>query len=238
MAGHVITSKAKSHPEAMKQRCPECGAKTITQCIECNTEIQGYKHIPLFVLPELRTPPKFCHECGESYPWTAAEGKPNVGSLPAKTDPKTNDVFIVHGHDEEMKQAVARALSQIGLNPIILHEQPNGGQTVIEKFEKNADVQFAVVLLSPDDKAYSVFDSLNSAKLRARQNVVLELGYFVGRLSRARVFTTLKQSDELEIPSDISGIMYTQYDEKGHWRFELIRELKEVGYDVDANDLL
>ena len=236
MAGHVITSKAKSHPEAMKQRCPECGAKTITQCIGCNTEIQGYKHIPRFVRPESRTPPRFCHKCGESYPWTAVEGKPNGGSLPAKTASKTNDVFVVHGHDNEMMEAVARVLFQIGLKPIILHERPNSGKTLIEKFEKNAEVQFATVLLSPDDMAFPVSESPDSAKPRARQNVVLELGYFVGRLTRERVFT-LKRGDELEIPSDISGIVYTQYDKEGHWRIEFIRELKEAGYDVNANDL-
>ena len=237
MTGHVITSKVMSSPEAMKKRCPKCGAKTITQCIKCNTEIQGCKHTRHIVRAELQTPPSFCHECGESYPWTVLDGHPINVSRPAKTASQTSDVFVVHGHDNEMKQAVARVLSQIGLNPIILHEQPNSGRTVIEKFEKNADVQFAAVLLSPDDMAYPVSKSPDTAKPRARQNVVLELGYFVGRLSRARVFT-LKRGDELEIPSDISGIMYTQYDKEGHWRFELIRELKEAEYDVDANKLL
>ena len=234
--GHIITSKVMSRPEATKKRCPKCGAKTITQCIMCNTEIQGCKHTPHIVHAELQTPPSFCHECGESYPWTVANGQASDRSDPAETLSQTNDVFVVHGHDNEMKQEVARVLSKIGLNPIILHEQPNAGRTVIEKFEKNADVQFAAVLLSPDDMAYPVSESSDSAKPRARQNVVLELGYFVARLSRARVFT-LKRGDELEIPSDISGILYTQYDKEGHWRFELIRELKEVGYDVDANDL-
>ena len=236
MKGHITTSKIKTRPEAMKNRCSECGAKTITRCIECDAEIQGYKHIPNVIHADLQAPPSFCHECGESYPWTAVEGKPNGGSLPAKTASKTNDVFVVHGHDNEMMEAVARALFQIGLKPIILHERPNSGKTLIEKFEKNADVQFATVLLSPDDMAFPVSESPDSAKPRARQNVVLELGYFVGRLTRERVFT-LKRGDELEIPSDISGIVYTQYDKEGHWRIEFIRELKEAGYDVDANDL-
>ena len=67
---------------------------------------------------------------------------------------QTNNVFVVHGHDEEMKQAVARTLSRLGLQPIILHEQTNQGKTLIEKFERSADVPFAVILLSPDDMGY------------------------------------------------------------------------------------
>jgi predicted nucleotide-binding protein len=67
---------------------------------------------------------------------------------------QTNNVFVVHGHDEEMKQAIARTLSRLGLHPITLHEQPNQGKTLIEKFERSVDVQFAVILLSPDDMGY------------------------------------------------------------------------------------
>lgn len=148
----------------------------------------------------------------------------------------TKKVFLVHGHDDEMKQHVARTLSTLGLRPIILHEQSNGGRTIIEKFEVNADVSFAVVLLSPDDMAFPAPSNAKQAKPRARQNVVLELGYFVGRLGRNRVIA-LKRGD-LELPSDFSWVVYTSYDAAGHWRFEMVRELKAVGYEVDANSLL
>ncbi len=150
---------------------------------------------------------------------------------------QSTSVFVVHGHDDEMKQHVARTLSKVGLNPIILHEQPNSGRTIIEKFEINADVSFAVVLLSPDDMAFPVGGDAKRAKPRARQNVVLELGYFVGKLGRNRVFS-LKRSEDLEIPSDFSGVIYTAYDAAGQWKFELARELKAAGYAVDANSLL
>lgn len=110
------------------------------------------------------------------------------------------------------------------------------GKTIIEKFEKNADVQFAVVLLSPDDMAYSVNSTAQDAQPRARQNVILELGYFVGKLSREKVFTLKKGN--LEVPTDFSGVVYTSYDPAGRWHFELARELKAVGYSVDANTLL
>jgi len=156
---------------------------------------------------------------------------------PTKAATLTTNVFVVHGHDEEMKQHVARTLSKLGLQPIILHEQPNAGKTIIEKFEVNADVAFAIVLLSPDDMAFPIGGSAKQAKPRARQNVVLELGYFVGKLGRNRVFP-LKRGDNLELPSDLSGVVYTAYDAGGHWRFEVVRELKAAGYPVDANALL
>ena len=235
--GHVITSEASSRPEDLRKRCPECGDETITQCLKCNADIQGYKHVPSVTYPRPNTPPAYCHECGEPYPWTIASELTASKNKPANTSVQTNDVFVVHGHDDEMKQSVARVLSQLGLNPIILHEQPNRGSTLIEKFEQNAEVQFAVALLSPDDMAYPASASPQSAKPRARQNVILELGYFVGHLTRERVFA-LKRDDLLEIPTDISGVIYTLYDQAGAWRFDLVRELKAAGYDVDANALL
>jgi predicted nucleotide-binding protein len=236
--GHVITSTAKSNPGDMKNRCPSCGAKTLTQCPNCGVEIQGYHHIPGVLALGTPAPPPYCHECGEPFPWTKILPQAQVGqSGNNAVVPSNTNIFVVHGHDEEIKQSVARTLSKLGLNPIILHEQPNLGRTIIEKFEKNADVQFAVILLSPDDMAYRASDSAKATRPRARQNVVLELGYFAGRLGRERVFT-LKKGDELEVPTDISGVIYTPYDPAGHWRFELVRELRAAGYNVDANSLL
>ena len=153
-----------------------------------------------------------------------------------RTPPEMTKVFLVHGHDNEMKESVARIVSKIGLQPIILHEQPNQGKTIIEKFERDADVGFAIALLSPDDMAYTATSDPSSANPRARQNVVLELGYFVGKIGRDRVMA-LKRSG-LEVPSDFSGVVYTEYDDAGNWRFELVRELKAAGFNVDANELL
>jgi hypothetical protein len=90
-------------------------------------------------------------------------------------------VFIVHGHNELMKQSVARLIEKIGLEAVILHEQPNQGLTVIEKFISNSSVDFAIVLLSADDIAYNAQSGQQSAKHRARQNVIFELGYFIGK---------------------------------------------------------
>ena len=96
-------------------------------------------------------------------------------------------VFIVHGHDNEAKERVARFLEKLGLEPIILHEKASSGRTIIEKFETySGDIAFAVVLLTPDDVGCAALSRENQ-KPRARQNVILELGYFLGRLGRVRI---------------------------------------------------
>ena len=145
---------------------------------------------------------------------------------------KSDKVFIVHGHNNEIKLAVARLIMQLDLTPIILHEQPNKGRTIIEKFEKlSDDVSFAIVLLSADDV-------MQDGKHRARQNVILELGYFIAKLGRENVVALYDTSTEVEIPSDITGVLYEPYDNpNGVWRFEVIQELKAAGFDVDANIL-
>jgi len=150
----------------------------------------------------------------------------------------SNKIFIVHGHDEEMKQAVARAVEKIDLKPIILHDQPNKGRTIIKKFEDYSDVNFAIVLLSPDDIAYSKDKSPEDKEFRARQNVIFELGFFVGKLGREHVFILYREEHNFEFPTDYSGICYTPYNNKGQWRFDLIGELNSCGYNVDANKLI
>lgn len=159
-------------------------------------------------------------------------------AVPRTTEPviafegNVKDVFVVHGRDSETKETVARFLAQLELNPIILHEQPNEGRTVIEKFERHAAVGFAVVLLTPDDVG-ALADQQNNLLPRARQNVVLELGYFMGRLGRQRVCALVKEG--LEIPSDVAGVVYVPFDVGGAWKLALVRELKSCGFDVDAN---
>lgn len=147
--------------------------------------------------------------------------------------PSTGDVFIVHGHDDGLKEAVARFLSRLGLNPVILHEQADQGRTVIEKFQAHSDVSFAISLFTPDDVG-GIAGKTQSP--RARQNVVFELGYFVGRLGRTNAVALVK--GDVELPSDWSGVLYIRVDDAGQWRFQLVRELKAAGFDVDANRVL
>lgn len=144
------------------------------------------------------------------------------------------NVFIVHGHDTAVQQSVARTIEKLGLAPIILHEQANAGRTVIENFETHSNVGFAIILLSDDDEGKSKVEI--ELKKRARQNVVMELGYFMGKLGRSRVLPLYSKG--VELPSDIHGLLYVPLDEAGNWKFSIVKELKEAGYEVDANRLL
>jgi predicted nucleotide-binding protein len=130
-----------------------------------------------------------------------------------------------------MKLSVESFLSKMELEPIILNDQTSQSKTVIEKLESCSDVDFAVVLLSPCDKGCA--QNTNDLKPRARQNVILELGYFMGKLGRDRV-CVLKKS-EVEEPSDFSGIVYVPFDENNGWQLKLGQELKSAGYSIDLN---
>lgn len=141
--------------------------------------------------------------------------------------PSSTDIFVVHGHDEAALQEVARFIEKAGLKPIILHEQASGGLTVIEKLERYSGVGFAVVLLTPDDEGGPNGGSMQP---RARQNVIAELFYFLGKLGRSNVCTLKK--GELEIPSDIGGVVYVPLDSHGGWKAPLLRELEAARYTV------
>jgi predicted nucleotide-binding protein len=151
--------------------------------------------------------------------------------------PQSKKVFVVHGHDNETKEAVARFLERLKLEPIILHEQASEGRTVIEKFEVYADVGFAVVLLTPDDVGARASERANLANLkaRARQNVVFELGYFLGKLKRNRVCALYKQG--VEIPSDYQGVLYIELDSAGGWYMKLAQELNAAGIPINLEAL-
>lgn len=139
-------------------------------------------------------------------------------------------VFIVHGHNGELKEAVARIIEKQSLEAIILSEQTNRGKTIIEKFEANSNVGAAICLFTADDKGRSASDT--SEQGRARQNVVFETGYFIGKLGRENIIIIADSS--VEIPSDLSGVVYT---DKSDWRIEVLKELREIGYGIDLNKL-
>lgn len=156
---------------------------------------------------------------------------------PARPRVKAADskrVFIVHGHDGEARESVARFLSKLGLEPVILHEQASRGRTIIEKVEANSDVGFAVVLLTADDEGRA--RGAPALEPRARQNVLLELGFFIARLGRENVCTFKK--GEVEIPSDFAGVVWTDMDASGAWRMELAKELQAAGHVIDWNRVM
>lgn len=146
----------------------------------------------------------------------------------------SNDIFIVHGWDNEMKESVARIISKLGLNPIILHEKVDRGRTIIEKFENHAqDSGFAIALLSPDD--ICICDG--SETYRARQNVIFELGYFIGLLGRKRTIALIKSKSSIEVMSDYHGVIYKEFDDKGFWKYEIASELQAAGYKVSKDNI-
>ena len=159
--------------------------------------------------------------------------QPKVAEKKMRKSGVTDKVFIVHGHNEAVKEKVARFVEHLKLKPIILHEQADKGRTIIEKFEANSeDVNFAIVLLTADDSGKA--NKETDFKQRARQNVIFERGYFIGMLSRSHVFMLLEEG--VEKPSDLDGIVYTSLSED--WKSKLFKELKACGYKLDANNLL
>lgn len=138
-------------------------------------------------------------------------------------------VFIVHGRDNEAKQELARFLSDLGLEPIILHEQASSGMTIIEKIERYAnDADFALVLYTPCDHGRGVHETKIHPRGRARQNVVFEHGYLMAKLGRENVCALVK--GDIETPNDISGVVYVPLDGFGGWKSEVAKELKACGY--------
>lgn len=160
-----------------------------------------------------------------------------VQPAPPTTDPAVGgkDVFIVHGRNETIKQTVARFLDHLlGYPPVILHEQADRGRTVIEKFEDHVTEAAAAVVLLTGDDVGGLADS--SMQKRARQNVVLELGFFIGTLGRAR--TVILYEPGVELPSDLDGVLYVEIDQGGAWKNAVARELKAVGLETDLTALL
>lgn len=151
-----------------------------------------------------------------------SDGRDGIGSAA-----ESRRVFVVHGHDHEAKESVARFLEQLGLLPIILHEGASDGRTAIEKFETYADdVAFSVVLLTPDDELAP----------RARQHVIMELGYFIGKLGRMRVCALHHAG--VELPSDYQGVRYVEMDPGGIWKAKLAQGLVEAQIPIDLGALL
>lgn len=139
-------------------------------------------------------------------------------------------VFIVHGHNGELRERVARIIERQGLTAVVLNEQSNQGKTIIEKLEIEGDAAGAVCLFTADDEGRAQAEQ--SEKPRARQNVVFEAGYFIGRLGRENVAILVDKG--IEIPSDLQGVVYTGTDS---WEFGLLKELKSMGYSIDFNKM-
>ncbi len=140
----------------------------------------------------------------------------------------TSQIFVVHGHDEIAKLEMESFILSLGLQPIILHMQPSSGRTIIEKIEHYSNVGFGVVLYTPCDVGNKIGEL--AGNYRARQNVVFEHGFLIGKLGRSRVSAVVK--GEIEKPNDISGVVYVEMDQEVQWKTQLLTELRGAGYQV------
>lgn len=144
-------------------------------------------------------------------------------------------VFVVHGHDKGKRLAVEKFLEKLKLMPIVLQDQPGGSKALIEELVKHGDVAAALVIYTPDDEG-RLAQGNHDLESRARENVVLELGYFIGRIGRDNVFVLLAHG--IDLPSDFKGVRYTLIDDTDGWQMTTARNLKDSGLDIDVNDLL
>lgn len=143
-------------------------------------------------------------------------------------------IFIVHGHDDGVLNGVARYIEKLGLDAVVLHEKQNKGRTIIEKFEDECrGVGFAIILMTGDDRGGRKADTFEQQSMRARQNVILELGFFIGKLGRQRVLVLYE--DGVEIPSDYNGVLFIKHDSAGSWKVNTAKEIKAASIDVDMN---
>lgn len=157
---------------------------------------------------------------------------PTMSAASHEDMPLSQRVFVVHGREGEQREAIARFLERLGLEPVILHELSNKGRTLITKFDEEAsDIGFAIVLMTPDDVG-GLAGAGQSA--RARQNVIFELGFFIGRLGSHRVAALV--GTDVERPSDFEGVVYIPIDRD--WRLPLCKELRAAGYDIDLNKVI
>jgi predicted nucleotide-binding protein len=147
--------------------------------------------------------------------------------------PIGNKVFIVHGHNEGIRESSARLIEKLNLVPIILRDLPNQGKTIIEKISDYSDVSYAIILLTGDDRGGTKDEEYQNQRVRPRQNVILELGYFIGKLGRENVCALYEEN--VEIPSDYQGVLYIPLDKSGVWKLLLAKEMKAANLPVDMN---
>ncbi len=143
---------------------------------------------------------------------------------------KGDFVFIIHGHDNELKRELQLLLKNAGVNNVVLHEQVDKGRTIIDKLIGETEkAGYAIALLTPDDIT-------ETGLQRARQNVILEIGYFIGKLGKERIRMLTK--GDIEIPSDLQGILYEKFDPSGAWKIKLLKEIQAVGIYVDLQNAI
>jgi predicted nucleotide-binding protein len=164
-------------------------------------------------------------------------GLPIAAKKVAVAAPENRKVFVVYGHDKKALKETEGMLLRWGLEPLILDQLPSGGKTIIEKLEHyREDVGFAVVIATPDDEGRET--DKEELLLRARQNVVLELGMMLAVMGRAKVAILMKSDVNMEKPSDIQGLIYIPWKESvADGAVLLAKEMHSQGITIDLAKL-
>jgi predicted nucleotide-binding protein len=199
-------------------------------CVPATKENEGWNRHNAEVVSRQISILRSCLEQVTMLTVAAAYAQP---ARPVAVSKHGNEIFLVHGQNEESREKVARFLEKLDLSVTILHEKPNKGRTIIEKFSDYSNVGFAVVLLTADDKGGPKDEPYEKQQLRARQNVLLELGFFLGSLGRGKVCALCEAG--VEIPSDYHGVLFVPLDKGDTWRLRLAREIREAGIPLDMN---
>ena len=162
--------------------------------------------------------------------------KMSLGVLESKTEEKKesekNKVFFIHGSDCEIKVEVIEFIKSLGLKPIILKELAAAGKTLIDEIQNQSDVKYAIALLTPDNVGGVYSEEL---RFRPTQNVILEVGFFVGKYGRKNV--SALHTEDTELPADYHGFEYIKIFSNDGWKIILAKELKEAGFNIDLNKI-
>ena len=126
-------------------------------------------------------------------------------------------------------------MEQFSFKAILLDEQPNGGRTRIEKLRAHANVDFAIVLLTPDDLG-APKDNPDELKPRPSQDTIFELVYFWCKLPPNQVCTLYEEG--VELPSYIDGQIHVPMGSGDGWKLKLVQEMEYAGLPTDLNKLL
>lgn len=218
---------------------------------------QYHESVPIILitgLPTIDAALAALHRDGKTSPARAFIRKQKDGPkalLKAMQEAIVPKAFLCHGRDLVTAAEVESFLEDGGVQVVILRDKPDAGQTIIEKFERNSNVNYAIVLLTPDDvgalradteSAHGDFEALaGTLHHRARQNVIFELGFFLAKLERSRVVTLYRRDHgiPIELPSNYDGVQKIDMNDPVRpWRIELAREMSDAGIKLDLEKAL
>ena len=177
---------------------------------------------------------------GEAEPKTELEAifasggaEPSPTTATAAKDERTK-IFVVHGHDTGALELLGLVLRRLGPDPYILQNNDGESKTLVEALEQKIykEAAFGIVLLTPDHFDYPKSKTDKDRQPRARQNVILEIGVVLASLGQDHM--VLLKKGALEIPTDVSGIIYLEFNEHvKEVAVQLATQMNGAGIEID-----